>query len=114
MLCNVFDKKTDANEYLTQVALYAPETYTCKVYVNPNGTEKTKKDMQLIELKTGETETVEAGYHTLEFAEPLKINANSFAVIIEVQGTRNKINFELESKVDGVSAFDSVKVENGK
>ena len=70
--------------------------------------------MQLIELKTGETETVEAGYHTLEFAEPLKINANSFAVIIEVQGTRNKINFELESKVDGVSAFDSVKVENGK
>ena len=114
MLCNVFDKKTDANEYLTQVALYAPETYTCKVYVNPNGTEKTKKDMQLIELKTGETETVEAGYHTLEFAEPLKINANSFVVIIEVQGTRNKINFELESKVDGVSAFDSVKVENGK
>lgn len=114
MLCNVFNKKTTADEYLTQVALYAPETYICKVYVNPNGTEKTKKDMQLIELKTGETKTVEAGYHTLEFAKPLKINANSFAVIIEVQGTRNKINFELESKVDGVSAFDSVKVENGK
>lgn len=114
MLCNVFNKKTTADEYLTQVALYAPETYICKVYVNPNGTEKDKKDMQLIELKTGETKTVEAGYHTLEFAKPLKINANSFAVIIEVQGTRNKINFELESKVDGVSAFDSVKVESEK
>ena len=36
-------------------------------------TEKDKKDMQLIELKTGETKTVEAGYHTLEFAKPLKI-----------------------------------------
>ena len=36
---------------------------------------------------------------------------------IEIHGFKsfaNKINFELESKVDGVPTFDSVKVESGK
>lgn len=72
MLCNVFNKKTTADEYLTQVALYAPETYICKVYVNPNGTEKDKKDMQLIELKTGETKTVEAGISYIRICRAFK------------------------------------------
>jgi len=83
MLCNIFDKKTTKTEYLTQVSLYAPETYKCKVYVNPNGTSKSKNDLQLVTLKSGESETVNAGYHTLEFANPIELKANSFAVVIE-------------------------------
>ena len=115
MLCNIFDKKTTGTEYLTQVSLYAPETYTCKVYVNPNGTSKSKNDLQLVTLKAGESETFNAGYHTLEFSKPIEINANSFAVVIEVQGTRSsRVNIQLESKIDGVEAFNSVKVESGK
>ena len=39
-LCNVFDKKTSEKEYLTGVSLNAPETYNCKVYVNPSSGSK--------------------------------------------------------------------------
>lgn len=115
MLCNIFSKKSQKTEYLTQVSLYAPETYTCKVYVNPNGTSKAKADLQLVELKAGETETFGAGYHTLEFSEPVEIKSDNFAVVVEIQGSRtNQINIRLETKVDDVDTFDSVTVENGK
>lgn len=114
LLCNVFDKKTTGTEYLTQVSLNAPETYTCKVYVNPNGTSKAKKDLQLVTLKAGEKETINAGYHTLEFANPIEIKSNSFAVVIEIQSSKSSTNILLESKIDSVNTWDSVTVENGK
>lgn len=114
MLCNIFDKKTTKTEYLTQVSLYAPETYKCKVYVNPNGTSKSKNDLQLVTLKSGESETVNAGYHTLEFANPIELKANSFAVVIEIQSSKYSATLPLESKIDSISAWDSVSVESGK
>lgn len=114
MLCNIFNKKTTGSEHLTQVSLYAPETYTCKVYVNPNGTSKEKNDMQLVQLKSGESETFNAGYHTLEFSEPIEITANSFAVVVEIQTSKSSVQLPLECKVDGIKTWDSVTVENGK
>lgn len=115
MLCNVFDRESTDKEYLTQVALYAPETYTCKVYVNPNGDSKSKDNMQLVQLKAGESETINAGYHTLEFDKPIEIKGNKFAVAISIEGSRSYgINFKLEAKADGAEVFNSVKVENNK
>lgn len=114
MLCNIFDKKTTGTEYLTQVGIFAPETYTCKVYVNPNGTSKSKSDLQSVTLKAGESETFDAGYHTLEFAKPIEIKSDSFAVVVEITGSSYYIDIPLESKVDGVDTFDVVSVENGK
>lgn len=115
MLCNIFEKQTTGTEYLTQVSLYAPETYTCRVYVNPNGTSRAKSDLQLVSLAAGESETFDAGYHTLEFAEPIEITANSFVVVVEITGTySDSTTVLLESKIDGVTAFDAVSVENGK
>lgn len=84
MFCNIFDKKNTGAEYLTQVSLHIPDTYTCKVYVNPNGTGKSKNDLQLVTLKAGESKTFNAGYHTLEFAKPIEITADKFAVAIEL------------------------------
>lgn len=115
MLSNVFDKKTDGTEYLTQVALYAPEVYTCKVYVNPNGTSKDKKDLQQVKLKTGDEKTIDAGYHTLEFANPIEIKSKSFTIVIEIQSTGTSTSFSLESKItDTDSWWSSAKIENDK
>lgn len=115
MLCNIFNKKTSGTEYLTQVSLYAPETYTCKVYVNPNGTSKSKDNLQLVTLKAGESETFNAGYHTIEFAEPIEIKSASFAVVIEVQGTNeNTVAISLENKNASNKLWDNVKVEEEK
>lgn len=115
MLSNVFDKKTNGIEYLTQVALYAPEVYTCKVYINPNGTSKDKKDLQQVKLKVGDEKTIDAGYHTLEFANPIEIKSKSFTVVIEIQSTRTSTSFSLESKItDTDSWWSSAKIENDK
>ena len=114
MLANIFNKKTSGSEYLTQVSLYAPETYTCRVYVNPNGTSKAKNDLQLIQLKAGETETFNAGYHTLEFSKPVEIKGNSFVVVVEIQSAKYSATLPLESTVEGAEAWNSVKVESGK
>lgn len=113
-LGNKFTKQTTGTEYLTQVAISVPETTTCRVYVNPNGTSMAKNDLKPISLKTGNMQTLEAGYHTLEFLNPVLIKANEFIVVVECQGTREDvISFWVESKVSG-TFFDTVEVESGK
>ena len=114
LLSNIFDKKTSEKEYLNQVSLFAPETYKCKVYINPNGTSTSKDDLQLVQLETGESETIGAGYHSLEFAKPIEITGDKFAVVVAIEGTRNNVNVMLESKMKDISYFDTVKVESGK
>lgn len=115
MLCTVFNKKTSGVEYLTEVSLYTPETYNCKVYVNPNGTSKNKDNLQKVSLKAGESEVFNAGYHTLEFSRPIELNGDSFVVVIEIEGERkNAVNFELETTTSDLSTFDEVTVESGK
>lgn len=113
-ICNVFDKESSNTEYLTGVALTAPETYTCKVYVNPNGTSKSKTDMKAVQLQAGASEKIEKGYHTLEFAEPVEITGNQFTIAVEVSGTRDELNVQMEGKTAEVELFDYVKTETGK
>lgn len=114
-LGNVFNKQTSSKEYITQVSIYAPESYTCKVYVNPNGISKAKSDLQLVPLKSGETQTISSGFHTLEFATPIEIKSSSFFVAIEIQTSNaSSTIFSMETKVDSVPTFDSVKVETDK
>lgn len=88
-LGNIFSKSTSGTEYLTQIGLNVLEGCTCKVYVNPNGTSMSKNDLKNpVALKAGTSETLEgAGYHTIEFAEPIKIS-NNFAVVVEIQGSQ--------------------------
>ena len=99
MLCNLFDKKTTNSEYLTHVSLSVPSACICKVYVNPNGTSKSKSDLQLVPLKSGETGMLtSAGYHSLEFSKPVEITANSFAVVVEIQSLLTSTPIYVEAK----------------
>lgn len=114
-LGNIFSKQTSTKEYITQISLYAPEAYTCKVYVNPNGTNNSKSNLQLVNLKSGETQSISSGFHTLEFATPIEIKSSNFFVAVEIQtNNASQATFSLETKVDSVPAFDSVKTETGK
>ncbi len=115
ILCNVFNRKSKSEkEYLTQVSLYAPETYTCKVYVNPTGDGKTQSELKQIQLKDGNTEKFNTGYHTLEFAKPVEITGDKFAVVIEIEGTGSTLDLSLEAPVDKVEQLNVVQVEKGK
>jgi len=119
-LATEFEKKTDGIEYLTQVSIEAPETYTCKVYLDTDGTDKSSiENLTHVQLKAGESETFDAGYHTLEFAEPIKIEGDDFLVVLEIQGTQQNLItalFEANMKTSwGKSTiWDNVTIESGK
>ena len=118
-LATVFDKETTKSEYLTQVSINASETYTCKVYVNPNGTSKAKNDLQQVKLRDGESETFDAGYHTIEFLEPVQITGDNFVVVLEIQGTQEDemsvmMEYNYKEFEGEESIFDNVTVENSK
>ena len=115
MLGTIFNKQSTGTEYLTQVSLYSPETYTCKVYVNPNGTGMSKADLQPVNLKAGESETFDAGYHTLEFSKPIELTSDSFVVVVAIQSSSDKITLSLESNISEANSYwDYVTVEDGK
>ena len=114
-IANEFEKKTNGKEYLTEVSIYAPEEYTCKVYVNVNGTSKSKNDLVQVQLKDGEEESVGVGYHTLEFAEPLEIWGDKFTVIIEACGMQNNIiYYGLETNDADDPLMEMVEIAEGK
>lgn len=114
LICNVFDKKTNGKEYLNQISLHTLQKNTCKVYVNPNGDSKSKTDLQKVKLKTGEAETIEAGYHTIEFDEPIEIKGGKFAVVVELESSSNSSYISLENNTENLELFNSVKLENNK
>lgn len=119
-LANVFSKQTNNKEFLTQVAISSPETYTCKVYINPNNSDKDSiNKFQAVKLKNGETQTIEAGYHTLEFLEPVEITGNNFVVVIEVSNTRDdRINILGDGKISTPNSsnfvYGETVVEKGR
>lgn len=114
MLANNFEKITDNTEYLFEVGITVPAECTCSVYINPNGTSKDSSDLQLVLLEAGESETLEAGYHTLEFANSIEINADEYTVVVKITNDQGDTEVVLESKLEGISEFDNVTNETGK
>ena len=98
-LANVFKRDTTNTEYLDKISIYTFQGYTCKVFVNPNGSSKAKEDLQEVQLTSGETDTFEPGYHTIEFAEPIELTGDSFVVVVQIVTDDYRKEFALESPV---------------
>jgi len=97
-ISDIFKRSNDdESEYLSQISMYAAEANTVKVYLNPNGSSIKKEDLQLVQLQAGESESFDAGYHTLEFLNPIKLTGEEFAIVLEIEGTReNAVLLKLE------------------
>ena len=107
-LANVFKRDTTQTEYLDKISIYTFQGYTCKVLVNPNGSSKAKEDLQEVQLTSGETDTFEPGYHTIEFAEPVELTGDSFVVVVQIVTDEYMKEFALESPVAGTMWQDAV------
>ena len=89
-LANSFSRTTSSTEDLDKISIYAPVSLkSCKVYVNPTSTDKSKSNLQEIQLKEGSASTntidIERGYHMIEFAEPIQLTGSGFTVVLEYQ-----------------------------
>lgn len=80
-LANVFTREnTDKCEYISELGIYVPVTEGIEVYVDYLNSDM--KDYELVASYTG-TNALEPGYHTVKLASPLKIEGESFAVIVK-------------------------------
>ena len=96
-IANKFTRDSSSNnELLTMVSIFTMQEVTCKVYVNPESDDLT--NLQEVELETGETITIEPGYHTIMLAEPVKLTGDSFAVAMSLQSGTNTQTFTVESQ----------------
>jgi len=84
-IANVFERDKTVQETLEEVSLNVLQNVKCKVYVNSKNGSKAYSDMEEIELKEGKTETFDAGYHTLEFKNPIQLTGDKFVVVIEIE-----------------------------
>lgn len=107
-LANVFKRDMTKTEYLDKISIYTFQGYTCKVFVNPNGNSKAKEDLQEVQLTSGETATFKAGYHTIEFAEPIELTGDSFVVVVQIITDDYTKKFALESPVADTMWQDAV------
>lgn len=113
-LYDIYNKKTTGKEYINQVAIHAPQTYICKVYVNANGTDITSSSMKQVKLKSGDTKTIGTGYHILEFEKPIEVTGNNFCVMLEIDTPEDQISFSAETNSDGMEWYKYTTIETGK
>ena len=107
-LANVFKRDSSKQEELDKISVLSYQGYEYKVYVNPNGSSKAPSDLVEVKLKDGDTATVEAGYHMLEFADPIRLTGDSFVVVVQIINTQGNKTIALESPVSGTSWQDAI------
>jgi len=89
-------------ENLNYVGVNLASYANLEIYVNPNGTSMNHEEL----VKVGETDTLSSGYHRINI-NPIKLNAEEFAVVIKQTTNSDGFNFMIEAKVDG-TAFENV------
>lgn len=112
-MANVFTRDSSVQEVLDKITIYTFQGYTCKVLVNPNNNSKNKNDLQEVKLKDGNSETIEPGYHTIEFAEPVKLTGDSFVVVVQLINNDQMKQIALESKIEN-SMWEDAIVNSGE
>lgn len=93
-LANVFKRSSKDSEYLSEIGLSIDTTKGVKVYVNPDGDDKTISEDKLVLERTGNN-ALEPGYHTLQFT-PVKLTGTKFTVIVEYINNESKLSVPLE------------------
>ena len=98
-MANVFKRNSSKNEKLTRVSIYSPQLQEYQIYVNPNNSNKTIKDIKQVSVN-GNKKTVilDSGFHTLELDEPLELTGDSFVVVVKASNNNNNSQISVETK----------------
>ena len=113
-LANVFTRDSSKKESLDKISIYTQQEYVnFKVFVNPNGNSKSMDDLQEIKLK-GDIASINPGYHTIEFEEPIALTGDSFVVVIKVESTTETTQYFIETKEDAPSMWQNAIVNEGE
>ena len=118
MLANIFDKKNLGKEYVTEISVFSPDVLDYEVYINEKSDSLNLNDFKSVKLKygnnNGKYESLDFGYHRLEFAEPVEITGNKFVVMVKAKSKTGNISFTLESNFPEAIISSNLKNEKGK
>ncbi len=93
------EKIDNQDEYIQEVGLYIASTSGVEVYINPSSDE-----IEQAKLVAKPLEALETGYHTVKFAEPVKLTGDKF--VIKVKYTNQEgayIPMEVNYKTFGLA-----------
>lgn len=116
-LANIFTREDITKyEYISEVGIYVPVTEGIEVYIDYLNSDM--KDYKLVASYTG-TNALEPGYHTIKLASPLKIEGDSFAVIVKYineEGARYSIecNYNSSGLSEVENKYSTAKANAGE
>lgn len=112
-IANVFNRDNSKVEKIDKVSITTFEEYdNCKVYVNPNGSSRNKSELQEAKLIKGDNVTVNPGYITLKFEEPIELHSDKFAVVLEFDNSSEGKEITLESNKE--TEYENAIVNEGE
>ncbi len=85
-IANAFTRDSSIEEAVDKISVYTFNKYDkVKVYINPNDSNKSKESLTEVELANGTTTSVDVGYHTIEFKNPINLKGSSFVIVLEIE-----------------------------
>ncbi|MBQ2836480.1 MAG: bacterial Ig-like domain-containing protein [Clostridia bacterium] len=113
-MANVFSRDIQKDEELTKISLYTDQEYICKVKVNPNGSslDANLEEATLAKGNSDNTINIKPGYHTIEFAEPIELTGNTFAVVVEITNSSYYKYVSIERPIPDTTFANAVVNEN--
>lgn len=102
------EQVTDKDEYIQEVGLYIAATSGVEVYINPDGDSFANATLVAVPENA-----LEAGYHTIKLASPIKLTGDTFAVIVKYTNQENAyIPLEVNYKDFGMTNETSYFYDN--
>lgn len=112
-IANVFTRNPAQKEALDRISVHTYQGYKCKVFVNPNGKSMAKEDLQEVKLAEGDSISFEPGYHSIEFANPIELTGDSFAVVLQIEDEGEIRYVSMETNMPG-TVYDEAIVNAGE
>lgn len=104
---SIYSRDENDFEELTDIAITTNQYAEFEVYVNPNGSELTSHNLQLVAT----TDILSPGYNTISF-DGIKLTGNEFAVVVKQKVVDQSCYIMIEAKIDN-TMYSTASAEIG-
>lgn len=104
---SIYSRDENDFEELTDIAITTNQYAEFEVYVNPNGSELTSHNLQLVAT----TDILSPGYNTISF-DGIKLTGNEFAVVVKQKAVDQSCYIMIEAKIDN-TMYSTASAEIG-
>ena len=104
---SIYSRDENDFEELTDIAITTNQYAEFEVYVNPNGSELTSHNLQLVAT----TDILLPGYNTISF-DGIKLTGNEFAVVVKQKAIDQSCYIMIEAKIDN-TMYSTASAEIG-